>query len=125
MYVNATTLRIKPKTRPSYPPKKYTNVFLLRTLLLQMMLKNLTDNAKNLAANAKIEDMSRLFKNQLAGSKDVKNAVSNIMVRKCSVLRDVYGYDLDLCYDIHVPLFFVFLTQLTYIFYRLCLLCRK
>lgn len=46
-----------------------------------MMLKNLTDNAKNLAANAKIEDMSRLFKNQLAGGKDVKNAVSNIMVR--------------------------------------------
>lgn len=46
----------------------------------QMMLKNLTDNAKNLAANAKIEDMSRLFKNQLAGGKDVKNAVSNIMV---------------------------------------------
>ncbi|XP_037781415.1 protein unc-13 homolog B-like isoform X13 [Penaeus monodon] len=44
-----------------------------------MMLKNLTDNAKNLAANAKIEDMSRLFKNQLAGGKDVKNAVSNIM----------------------------------------------
>ncbi|XP_076049054.1 unc-13 isoform X1 [Oratosquilla oratoria] len=44
-----------------------------------MMLKNLTDNAKNLAANAKMEDMSRLFKNQLAGGKDVKNAVSNIM----------------------------------------------
>lgn len=46
-----------------------------------MMLKNLTDNAKNLAANAKIEDMSRLIKSQLAGGKDVKNAVSNIMVR--------------------------------------------
>ncbi|XP_063877299.1 protein unc-13 homolog B-like isoform X2 [Scylla paramamosain] len=44
-----------------------------------MMLKNLTDNAKNLAANAKIEDMSRLIKSQLAGGKDVKNAVSNIM----------------------------------------------
>ncbi|KAL7642692.1 UNVERIFIED_CONTAM: hypothetical protein RMT77_007257 [Armadillidium vulgare] len=44
-----------------------------------MIIKNLTDNAKNLAANAKIEDMSRLFKNQLAGGKDVKNAMSNIM----------------------------------------------
>ncbi|KAF2363047.1 Mammalian uncoordinated3 subgroup domain 2 [Trinorchestia longiramus] len=45
-----------------------------------MMLKNLlTDNAKTIAANAKIEDMSRLLKNQLAGGKDVKNAMSNIM----------------------------------------------
>ena len=45
-----------------------------------MIIKNLTDNAKNLAANAKIEDMSRLFKNQLPGGKDVKSAVTNIMV---------------------------------------------
>ncbi|KAK3859186.1 hypothetical protein Pcinc_034680 [Petrolisthes cinctipes] len=44
-----------------------------------MMLRNLTTSAKNMASNAKIEDMSRLFKNQLAGSKDVKNAMSNIM----------------------------------------------
>lgn len=45
----------------------------------QMMFKNLTDNAKNLAANAKIEDMSRLFKNHMAGKQDVKNALSGVM----------------------------------------------
>lgn len=50
------------------------------TYLLQMLLKNLTDNAKNLAANAKIEDMSRLFKNHMAGKQDVKNALSGVMV---------------------------------------------
>uniref|UniRef100_A0A1B0D855 Uncharacterized protein n=1 Tax=Phlebotomus papatasi TaxID=29031 RepID=A0A1B0D855_PHLPP len=44
-----------------------------------MMFKNLTDNAKNLAANAKIEDMSRLFKNHMAGKQDVKNALSGVM----------------------------------------------
>lgn len=43
------------------------------------MFKNLTDNAKNLAANAKIEDMSRLFKNHMAGKQDVKNALSGVM----------------------------------------------
>jgi len=47
-----------------------------------MILKNLTDNAKNLAANAKIEDMSRLFKNHMAGKQDVKNALSGVMVSK-------------------------------------------
>lgn len=46
-----------------------------------MILKNLTDNAKNLAANAKIEDMSRLFKNSVAGKQDVKSALSGVMVR--------------------------------------------
>lgn len=46
------------------------------------MLKNLKDNAKNLAANAKIEDMSRLFKNHMAGKQDVKNALSGVMVRE-------------------------------------------
>lgn len=46
----------------------------------QMILKNLTDNAKNLAANAKIEDMSRLFKNSVAGKQDVKSALSGVMV---------------------------------------------
>lgn len=51
-----------------------------------MMLRNLTVSAKNMASNAKIEDMSRLFKNQLAGGKDVKNAMSNIMVRTHSTL---------------------------------------
>lgn len=44
-----------------------------------MMFKNLTDNAKNLAANAKIEDMSRIFKNHMAGKQDVKNALSGVM----------------------------------------------
>jgi len=44
------------------------------------MFKNLTDNAKNLSANAKIEDMSKLFKNHMAGKPDVKNALSGVMV---------------------------------------------
>lgn len=43
------------------------------------MLKNITDNAKNLAANAKIEDMSRLFKNHMTGKQDVKIALSGVM----------------------------------------------
>lgn len=52
-----------------------------------MMFKNLTDNAKNLAANAKIEDMSRIFKNHMAGKPDVKNALSGVMVSKNLILR--------------------------------------
>lgn len=44
-----------------------------------MMFKNLTDNAKNLAANAKIEDMGRLFKNHMAGKQDVKSTLSGVM----------------------------------------------
>ncbi|XP_076288047.1 unc-13 isoform X3 [Lasioglossum baleicum] len=45
-----------------------------------MMFKNLTDNAKNLAANAKIEDMSKLFKNHMVSKPtDVKNALSGVM----------------------------------------------
>nr|CAD7435934.1 unnamed protein product [Timema monikensis] len=47
--------------------------------LFQMILKNLTDNAKNLAANAKIEDMSRLFKNHMVGKQDVKSAITGVM----------------------------------------------
>lgn len=43
------------------------------------MFKNLTDNAKNLAANAKLDDMSRLFKNHMSGKQDVKNAISGVM----------------------------------------------
>lgn len=43
------------------------------------MFKNLTDNAKNLAANAKIEDMGRLFKNHMAGKQDVKSTLSGVM----------------------------------------------
>nr|XP_018909254.1 PREDICTED: uncharacterized protein LOC109038605 [Bemisia tabaci] len=60
---------------------------------LIMILKNLTDNAKNLAANAKIEDMSRLIKNHMAGKQDVKNALSGVMEieknlspKQCAVL---------------------------------------
>nr|CAD7260659.1 unnamed protein product [Timema shepardi] len=48
-------------------------------ILFQMILKNLTDNAKNLAANAKIEDMSRLFKNHMVGKQDVKSAITGVM----------------------------------------------
>lgn len=44
-----------------------------------MMFKSLTDNAKNLAANTKIEDMSRLFKNHMSGKQDVKNALSGVI----------------------------------------------
>ncbi|XP_037051136.1 uncharacterized protein LOC119085040 isoform X3 [Bradysia coprophila] len=44
-----------------------------------MMFTKLTDNAKNLAANAKIEDMGRLFKNHMAGKQDVKIALSGVM----------------------------------------------
>ncbi|KAJ4435099.1 Protein unc-13 A [Periplaneta americana] len=44
-----------------------------------MILKNLTDNAKNIAANAKIEDMSRLFKNHMAGKQDIRNPLSGVM----------------------------------------------
>ncbi|XP_062699678.1 uncharacterized protein LOC109431126 isoform X1 [Aedes albopictus] len=44
-----------------------------------MVFKHLTDNAKNLAANAKIEDMGRLFKNHVAGKSDAKNVLSGVM----------------------------------------------
>lgn len=37
-----------------------------------MMFKSITDNAKNLAANTKIEDMSRLFKNHMTGKQEAK-----------------------------------------------------
>jgi len=66
-----------------------------------MMLKNLKDNAKNLAANAKIEDMSRLFKNHMAGKQDVKNALSGvivscvILIRKGNVLIFVCAQELE------------------------------
>lgn len=53
------------------------------------MLKNLTDNAKNLAASAKIEDMSKLFKNH-------KNAFSGVMVKIVSYNRT--DYIIYLCY---------------------------
>ncbi|XP_067613937.1 uncharacterized protein unc-13 isoform X2 [Eurosta solidaginis] len=44
-----------------------------------MMFKHLTDNAKNLASNAKIEDMGRLFKSHMTGKQDVKSALSGVM----------------------------------------------
>ncbi|KAL5288442.1 UNC13C.2 family protein [Megaselia abdita] len=44
-----------------------------------MMLKNMTDTAKNLAANAKIEDMGTFFKNQMGRKSDVKTALSGVM----------------------------------------------
>ncbi|CAL4060144.1 unnamed protein product [Meganyctiphanes norvegica] len=44
-----------------------------------MMLKGMADNAKNIAANAKVDDVSKFFKNQLSGGKDVKNTLTNIM----------------------------------------------
>ncbi|XP_039967642.1 uncharacterized protein LOC120779452 isoform X3 [Bactrocera tryoni] len=44
-----------------------------------MMFKHLTDNAKNLASNAKIEDMGRLFKSHMSGKQDVKSALSGVM----------------------------------------------
>lgn len=54
-----------------------------------MLLKNLTDNAKNLAANAKIEDMGRLFKNPLtSGVMDIsKEAEKNLSPKQCAVLE--------------------------------------
>lgn len=44
-----------------------------------MVFKHLTDNAKNLAANAKIEDMSRLIKNHMAGKQDAKSMLGGVM----------------------------------------------
>lgn len=58
-----------------------------------MILKNLTDNAKNLAANAKMEDMSRLIKN-MAGKQDVKNALSGVMVKVYFFYSEVYSLNL-------------------------------
>lgn len=46
-----------------------------------MILKNITDNAKNLATSAKIEDMSRIFKSHLTAKQDVKNVLSGVMVK--------------------------------------------
>ncbi|XP_025412270.1 protein unc-13 homolog A isoform X4 [Sipha flava] len=44
-----------------------------------MILKNLSENARSLAANARIEDMSRLIRNHMAGKQDVKNALTGVM----------------------------------------------
>lgn len=48
-----------------------------------MILKNLSENARSLAANARIEDMSRLIRNHMAGKQDVKNALTGVMVIVC------------------------------------------
>lgn len=61
------------------PPSMSHLSFLISLSPPQMMFKNITDNAKNLASNAKIEDMSRLFKNHMAGKQDVKSALSGVM----------------------------------------------
>lgn len=66
--------------------------FNLMNFCLQMILKNLTDNAKNLATNAKIEDVSRLIKNHMAGKQDVKNALSGVMVRITMTQTEIYNF---------------------------------
>ncbi|CAH0399522.1 unnamed protein product [Chilo suppressalis] len=61
------------------PPAHHEADEVLRPLMdILMMLKNLTNNAKNLAANAKIEDMTQLFKSTV-GKQDVKHALSGVM----------------------------------------------
>ncbi|XP_050533778.1 protein unc-13 homolog A isoform X5 [Daktulosphaira vitifoliae] len=59
-----------------------------------MILKNLSENARSLAANARIEDMSRLIRNHMAGKQDVKNALTGVMdmeknlnTKQCRVLE--------------------------------------
>lgn len=46
---------------------------------LQIIFKNLTDNAKNIAANAKIEDMGRLFKTHITSKQDVKSTLTSVI----------------------------------------------
>ncbi|RZF37330.1 hypothetical protein LSTR_LSTR011079 [Laodelphax striatellus] len=61
-----------------------------------MILKSLTDNAKNVAANVKIEDMKQMFKNQTTklAKQNVTNALSGVMEmeknlspKQCAVLE--------------------------------------
>ncbi|VVC25390.1 C2 domain,Mammalian uncoordinated homology 13, domain 2,Munc13 homology 1,Armadillo-type fold,Mammalian [Cinara cedri] len=59
-----------------------------------MILKNLSENARSMAANARIEDMSRLIRNHMAGKQDVKNALTGVMdmeknlnPKQCAVLK--------------------------------------
>lgn len=54
-----------------------------------MILKNLSENARSLAANARIEDMSRLIRNHMAGKQDVKNALTGVMVRLNKLFQNV------------------------------------
>lgn len=90
MRILEKTVVLPPMTDKTVSPKLFYYFFTGRSRWLlrknfnnffyfQMMFKNITDNAKNLAANAKIEDMSRLFKNHMTGKQDVKNALSGVM----------------------------------------------
>lgn len=72
--------------------RRGATVVLQFSRFLQMMFKNLTDNAKNLAANAKIEDMSKLFKNHMAGKPDVKNALSGVMVISFNLAPSLFSF---------------------------------
>ena len=47
--------------------------------VLKIIFKNLSENMKSVAASAKIEDVSRLFKGHMSGQKDVKMAFSGVM----------------------------------------------
>ena len=51
----------------------------LISLIFQIIFKNLTDNAKNIAANAKIEDMGRLFKTHISSKQDVKSTLTSVI----------------------------------------------
>jgi len=55
-----------------------------------MILKNLSENARSLAANARIEDMSRLIRNHMAGKQDVKNALTGVMVNVYKMMAFIY-----------------------------------
>lgn len=57
---------------------------------VQMILKNLSENARSLAANARIEDMSRLIRNHMAGKQDVKNALTGVMVNVYKMMAFIY-----------------------------------
>lgn len=79
-----------------------------------MILKNLTDNAKNLAANAKIEDMSRLFKNSVAGKQDVKSALSGVMVWLQPLTANLLWFDItDKSWGLKFGFVYLFLQEIS------------
>lgn len=80
-----------------------------------MILKNLTDNAKNLAANAKIEDMSRLFKNSVAGKQDVKSALSGVMVWLQPLTANLWWFDIitDKSWGLKYGFVYLFLQEIS------------
>lgn len=53
--------------------------------IFQIIFKNLTDNAKNIAANAKIEDMGRLFKTHISSKQDVKSTLTSVIEVRLSL----------------------------------------